>query len=220
MRNWILSALVLIVAIGCATAHSINSKSRYVSTEYGFSAEIPEGWIRYDDLNDAKRQAIGSLIKPEGRLVLADSSSNRIIVASGYRNSDCWSSLKLDLFDGVPVCFKDQITKSITKTIEEEINPAHYSLDVSPSGFQRTNRNWRQNKAEFEPVFIAGFTHPIRHSSMVTGAHTQIASYPCHGGRVCALWVTLLFKENEFSENTKTLRMFKSSIRAHDKEFP
>jgi hypothetical protein len=133
MRNWILSALVLIVAIGCATALSINSKSRYVSTEYGFSAEIPEGWIRYDDLNDAKRQAIGSLIKPEGRLVLADSSSNRIIVASGYRNSDCWSSLKLDLFDGVPVCFKDQITKSITKTIEEEINPAHYSLDVSPS---------------------------------------------------------------------------------------
>lgn len=222
MRRWVrfLVASTLILSLfGCATIPPKIEGNRYVNTEFGFSAEIPDGWIPYDELADARRHRIDSIIKTEGRLILADSSSNGIIVTSGYRNNDYWSDLKLDLYQGVPVFFKEQITSSITKTIEDEINPDHYSLDVFPSGFHRTNRNWKKDKAEFEPAFIAGFTHPIRHSSIVTGAYTQIASYPCHGGRICALWVTLLYKESEFSENMKTLRMFKSSIRAHDKGF-
>ncbi len=74
---------------------------------------MPKGWIPYDDLTDAERQGIDSLIKPGGKLVLTDSLSNGVIVASGYRNSDYWSSLELDLFQGVPVFFKDQITNRI-----------------------------------------------------------------------------------------------------------
>jgi hypothetical protein len=223
MRNWILLlvASTLIMGLtGCATTTPKIDVNKYLNKEFGFSAVIPDGWIPYNELTDAQRQRIDSLIKTEGILVLADSSSNGILAASGYRNSDYWSNLNLDLYRGVPVFFKEQITNSITKTIENEINPDHYSLDVSPSGFQKTNRNWKRDRTDFEPAFIAGFTYPIRHSSGITGAYTQIASYPCHGGQICALWITLMFKQSELSENMKTLRTFKSSIRAHDKGFP
>jgi hypothetical protein len=191
--------------------------NRYLNPAFGFSAERPVGWIPYEELSAIRRQQIDALIKTEGRLVLADASSRGIIVASGYRTNDNWSDLKLDLYRDVPVLLKGQIATSISQTIEKEINPDHYSLDVSPSGFQKTNRNWQNSKAAFVPAFIAGFTYPVKQPSTVTGAYTQIASYPCHGGRICALWVTLLFEESEFGENMKALREFKSSIRAHDK---